>query len=218
MDKIRNIVFDLGGVLFNVDYHATIEAFRKLGMKDFDIFYTQAAQSQLFDRLERGEMLPERFRHELRQLSGLLLYDDQIDLAWNAMLLDFPLHHLKLLEGAKAHYRLFLLSNTNEIHYPVFQEYMMKATGCNGLDHFFEKTYLSHKIGMRKPELRIFQHVLNENVLTPEETLFIDDTFGHVEGARRAGIRSVWLDLNAMKVTDLFNRHFRLRQEVQELC
>lgn len=218
MEKIRNIVFDLGGVLFNIDYHATIEAFKKLGMNDFDSFFTQALQSQLFDRLERGEVLPEGFRHELRQLSGLLLHDDQIDQAWNAMLLDFPLHHLRLLEGAKTHYRLFLLSNTNEIHYPVFQDYMMKAIGSNGLDHFFEKTYLSHKIGMRKPELRIFEHVLNENGLAPAETLFIDDTFGHVEGARRAGIRSVWLDLSSIKVTDLFNTHYQLRQEVHELC
>lgn len=218
MEKIRNIVFDLGGVLFNIDYHATIEAFKKLGMNDFDSFFTQALQSQLFDRLERGEVLPEGFRHELRQLSGLLLHDDQIDQAWNAMLLDFPLHHLRLLEGAKTHYRLFLLSNTNEIHYPVFQDYMMKAIGSTGLDHFFEKTYLSHKIGMRKPELRIFEHVLNENGLAPAETLFIDDTFGHVEGARRAGIRSVWLDLSSIKVTDLFNTHYQLRLEVQELC
>jgi len=218
MEKIRNIVFDLGGVLLNVDYQATIEAFRKLGIKDFDSFYSQAAQSQLFDRLERGDISPLNFRKELRQITGLSISDNQIDQAWNAMLLDFPLHHLELLEGVKCNYRIFLLSNTNEIHYPIYHDRMLQIIGFNGLDHFFEKTYLSYKIRMRKPELKIFQHVLYENGLEPEDTLFIDDTFEHVDGARRAGIRAVWLDLSVMKVTDLFNRHFRLRQEVKELC
>jgi len=218
MEKIRNIVFDLGGVLFNVDYHATIEAFHKLGMRDFDSFYTQAAQSHLFDRLEKGTISAENFRSELRQLAGLWIPDHQIDQAWNAMLLDFPLHHLELLDGVKRNYRIFLLSNTNEIHYPVYQEYMLKTIGRAGLDHFFEKTYLSHKTGMRKPELGIFQHVLGENGLAPEETLFIDDTLGHVEGARRAGMQAVWLDLRVMQVTGLFNRDYLLRREVKEFC
>ncbi|HSV87014.1 MAG TPA: HAD family phosphatase [Bacteroidales bacterium] len=218
MEKIRNIVFDLGGVLFNIDYQTTVDAFIRLGVKDFDKFFTQEAQIHLFDKFERGEVPPEYFREELRQLLGLRISDEQIDHAWNAMLLDFPLHHLVLLDGVRNNYRIFLLSNTNEIHYPVYQAYMMQTIGYRGLDHYFEQSYLSFKMRMRKPELRIFQHVLSENGLVAEETLFIDDTYQHVEGARKAGINALWLDLKVMNVTDLFNWRFQLRQEVKELC
>jgi len=218
MNNIRNIIFDLGGVLYNISYQATLDAFALLGMKDFESFFTQADQVQLFDRLDRGEVSGTDFCRELRQLSGLNISDNQIYEAWNAMLLDFPLHHLDLLAGVGARYRIFLLSNTNEIHYPVYQHYMLQNTGFAGLDHLFEKSYLSYKIKKRKPETEAYLMILDENALVAEETLFIDDTHQHVVGARNAGLKAVWLDLTQLKVGSLFNHHYLLRSEVEDLC
>lgn len=213
---IKNIIFDLGGVLLNIDYQASIDEFKSLGVRDFERFYTQASQTHLFDRFDRGRISPAVFRDELRRLSGLPLTDDAIDQAWNAMLLDLPWQRLDLLEGVKAHYRIFLLSNTNAIHFPVFREYLQRTYGFDNLDHLFENQYLSHEIGMHKPDREPFDLILRENELIAEETLFIDDSEQHMEGARAAGIRAFWLDIKELQVTDLFTWRYLLRPEIVE--
>jgi len=218
MKTIKNIIFDLGGVLFNISYQATLDAFARLGMKDFEGFFTQAAQIQLFDKLDRGEVSEKDFCQTLRQLSGMNISDDKILDAWNAMLLDFPLHHADLLRGVGANYRIFLLSNTNAIHYPVYEEYMLQTIGHRGLDHLFEKSYLSYKIGLRKPEPDAYKLILQENDLVANETLFIDDTMQHVVGARAVGLKALWLNLAELKTVDLFNQRYLLRPEAMELC
>ena len=205
MENICNIIFDLGGVLYNISYQATLDAFKNFGIKGFDRLFSQASQNHLFDRFDRGEISQEDFRDEIRQLSGLQLSDKQIDDAWNAMLLDFPAHRIDLLEGLGSHYRLFLLSNTNAINYPVFQQHLKENLGLDDIDHLFEKTYLSYRIGFRKPEREAYELILKENELEGAETLFIDDSLQHVEGAREAGLKAVWLDLSKLRVTDLFN-------------
>ncbi|MDR4987474.1 MAG: hypothetical protein RG741_01385 [Bacteroidales bacterium] len=115
-NTVKNIIFDLGGVLLNIDYGLTIAAFKKLGVEDFDGFFTQAAQHKVFDRFDTGHVTPGEFRDRLRRLSGLNLSDRQIDDAWNAMLLDMPADRIKLLQKVRRNYRIFLLSNTNAIH------------------------------------------------------------------------------------------------------
>lgn len=217
MENIRNIIFDLGGVLYNIDQRLSLEAMKNLGLKDLDRFLLEAGREQVFERFDRGEISPIDFRQKLRKLSGLDVPDEQIDAAWNAMLLDFPEYRIDLLEGLRGHYRLFLLSNTNAIHYPHYQRYMQQTFGVDGLDHLFEKTYLSHQLGMRKPDAEVYIHILKENELLPEETLFIDDTLEHVLGARKVGLKAVWLDLSKLKVKDLFNWRYQLRAEVAEL-
>ncbi len=217
MENIRNIIFDLGGVLYNIDQRLSLEALKNLGLNDLDQFLLEAGREQVFERFDRGELSPGDFRQTLRKLSGLNVPDEQIDVAWNAMLLDFPEYRIDLLEGLRRHYRLFLLSNTNAIHYPHYQRYMQQTFGLDGLDHLFEKTYLSHQIGMRKPDAEVYEHIIKENELLPEETLFIDDTLEHVLGARKVGLKAVWLDLSKLKVKDLFNWRYQLRAEVAEL-
>jgi len=212
MEKIKNIILDLGGVLLNIDYNATIRAFKDLGVKNIESMFTQDAQNKLFDGLDKGLMSPKEFRQGVRQYSGLGLTDQQIDLAWNAMLLDFPKNRIELLEGLKANYRLFLLSNTNSIHYPEYMKYMKKSHGVENLDEFFERTYLSHEIGMRKPDAEAFNLIVDENNLSKKETLFVDDTLQHVEGARRAGLNAIWLDLRTMDVNDLFGDDYQLKK------
>ncbi|MCZ8285071.1 MAG: HAD-IA family hydrolase, partial [Bacteroidia bacterium] len=116
--------------------------------------------------------------------------DDLMLEAWNAMLLDFPLHRLELLKALKSKYRLFLLSNTNETHVREFEASLLNSQGYQNLEPFFEKVYYSCRMGMRKPDTEIFDYVLKENKLVPEETLFIDDTIHHIEGALKTGIQA----------------------------
>lgn len=214
---IKNIIFDLGGVLLNIDYNRTINAFKELGMTDFDNFFNQAAQSRLFDRLDKGTISPGDFRKELRVITGLNPTDHQIDQAWNAMLLDMPSKRVKLLQNVGKNYRTFLLSNTNAIHYPVYMEYMSETFGVEDLAHLFEKQYLSYQVGMRKPDKEIYETVVRENELNPQQTLFIDDSSQHVIGARLAGLKAIWLDVERFSVESLFNDDYKLKGVVRKM-
>ncbi len=162
---------------------------------------------KLFDRLDKGEIPPQEFRDTLRQIAGVRIGDQQIDDAWNAMLGEFPEERLDLLEKVNTHYRTFLLSNTNAIHYPVYQQYMKERFGMAGLGSLFEKQYLSYRIGMRKPDAEIFKYVLNDSGLHPEETLFIDDSLQHVHGAKKAGLHALHVDVKNGDVTQYFNKN-----------
>lgn len=187
---IRNIIFDLGGVIINLDMPATARAFRALGMTDFDTHYTQAKQSGLFDAFDKGEISPQAFRDGLKPHLPANTSDAQINEAWNAMLLDIPVKRLEELSELKKKYRLFLLSNTNEIHVTAFSAYMQRSFGFSDFSDYFESAYYSCRIGKRKPDTEIFDFVLNENKLIASETIFIDDSVQHVEGARLTGIRA----------------------------
>jgi putative hydrolase of the HAD superfamily len=110
------------------------------------------------------------------------------------MLLDFPLRRLQLLQQLRNYYDLFLLSNTNEVHEVAFSEILMKSCGFNSIAHFFDKVYLSHRVGARKPGAEIFQRILAENELKPEHSLFIDDSPQHIETAKTLGIQTIYLE------------------------
>ncbi len=198
-----NIIFDLGGVILNIDYHLTTQAFRKLGVHDFEKNYTQLGQSSLFDAMERGEISNVDFRNQLRHALSISANDSDLDNAWNAMLLDLPAQRLQVLAKLKESKRTFLLSNTNRIHVDSFEQSMKQAHGINDLSSLFEQTYYSCNVGMRKPEERIFRLVLDQNGLNPTETLFIDDSPQHILGARAAGLHAYHLT-GGETINDLF--------------
>jgi len=200
-----NIIFDLGGVLLNIDYHRTIKAFEQLGFKDFSSAYTQLAQSELFDRFERGEVTPDEFRHGIRPSLRADVTDTEIDEAWNAMLLDLPTERLALLQMLSESKRIFLLSNTNTIHVHAFEQQVRTQHGISKLTGLFEAAYYSCDVGMRKPEERIFRMVTETNGLVPSETLFIDDSPQHIEGARKTGLNAYHLT-GGETVLDLFGQ------------
>lgn len=201
-NHIKNIIFDLGGVILNIDYHLTINAFKDLGVKNFDSLFTQAQQVGVFDRMDKGLITPQEFRDEIRHIAGTPLTDWQIDGAWNAMLLDFPLSRLELLGRVKNHYKTFLLSNTNAIHIEDYNKILFNTFGVQNLSVFFDREYYSHLIHMRKPDADVFELILKENNLKPEETLFIDDSIQHVEGAKKLGIQAYHLDIPAGESID----------------
>src|SRR5579872_3080509 len=113
---IKNIIFDLGGVIINIDYKLTSLAFNKLGAKNFDQAYSQMSQNKLFDDFETGKISSEVFRKLLKEKLQLSISDEQFDNAWNAMLLDIPIKRLLLIKELKKSYKVYLLSNTNDIH------------------------------------------------------------------------------------------------------
>ena len=187
------IIFDLGGVIINLDYYKTTTAFEQLGLVNFNEMYSQAAQSGLFDDFEKGKHSVPYFVNKLLDYLPSSTSANQVVDAWNAMILDFPLTHLQLLEKLKNSHRIFLLSNTNEIHIQKVHQHLQLVSKHKTLHPYFEQTYFSSDIGMRKPDAEIFEFVLQENNLDPRKTLFIDDTEQHILGAQNVGIQTYHL-------------------------
>jgi len=190
-NKIKNIIFDLGGVIINIDYALLIGAFSEIGLPDFEMHFSQLKQKDLFDLYEKGLISSQNFRDELKKHCKIGTTDTEIDTAWNAMLLDLPKERLELILNVKNKYRTFLLSNTNEIHERAFNKVLQTTCGYPTLAMFFDRIYLSHRVGLRKPDPKIFELVLRENKLNPSETLFIDDSPQHIESANLLGIQTI---------------------------
>lgn len=193
---IKNIIFDLGGVLLNIDYDLTLQAFQKLGIKNFNQFYSQAKQSAIFSLLETGKISADIFCNEIRIIGEISSPNNDIIDAWNSMLLDFPQERFDFLKTINKRYNSFLLSNTNSIHLEALNKLILEKNNVSNLNSYFLATYYSHLVGLRKPHPEIFQHVIDDNNLNPESTLFIDDSVQHVNGAKSIGIQSVLLDTN----------------------
>lgn len=196
------IIFDLGGVLLNLDYDLTEKAFISLGMANFGESYSQLQQAHLFDRYERGEVSSFHFINQLLDRLPLGTTANQVVHAWDSMILDFPVKRLQELEVLSEKYRLFLLSNTNDLHIDAVRRSLEKAVGHRNLEHYFEKTYFSSAIGMRKPDTKIFEFVCTENNLDPAKTVFIDDSPQHIAGAKSFGLDTFLLEKN-QEVFDL---------------
>lgn len=189
---IKNIVFDLGGVLLNLDFERSAQAFTALGVKNFNDYFTQVHSNPLFKELETGAIVNESFYDELREKAAISAGNDEIDAAWNAMLLDFPAKGIQKLKELSGEYRLFLFSNTNAIHHAAFHQYFQRHFNFN-FDTLFEKAWYSHLIGHRKPDITAFEYILHDGKLVASETLFIDDTFPNVEAAVKAGLQAAHL-------------------------
>ena len=196
MGQIKNIIFDLGGVIINLDIPKTISEFNKLSNQPFESIYNQLQQTPVFDLFDKGQITEKDFFVELKKVLRNDVTDEELLFAWNAMLLDFPKHRLELLSKLKPNYRLFLLSNTNESHVLEFEKTLFVSHGYQNLEPFFEKVYYSCRMNQRKPNADIFESVLNENNLIAEETLFIDDSPQHVEGALTLGVKARLLEKN----------------------
>ncbi len=204
MEGIKNIIFDLGGVLLNIDYSKPLHAFQKLGINVNEQFYSQSRQSEVFDLLEIGKISEMDFVSFIQEKSEMKIsYQDVID-AWNSILLDFPIRRLQILQQLQLHYNLYLLSNTNEIHEKAFNQILFQTCGYPTLAVFFDKIYLSHRIGLRKPDPAIFELVIKENRLNKNETLFIDDSYQHIESAEKIGLKTIHLSKGMTIEKDIF--------------
>jgi putative hydrolase of the HAD superfamily len=152
----------------------------------------------LFNRLEKGLINPVEFRNELRKHIDKEVSDECFDKAWNAMLLDFPKERINLIEKLSEKYNVYLLSNTNEIHYNQYIKDFKNQYGFE-FSSLFKKAYFSHHVGMRKPDENIFRYAIENSNLKPEETLFIDDLKVNIESAKKTGLKTLWFDITKSK-------------------
>jgi glucose-1-phosphatase len=188
MQNIKNIIFDLGGVLLNVDYHKTTFAFQELGVRNFDDLFSQFRSNDLFEKLETGNISDESFYEEIKNHCSTGTTSVQIEEAWNAMLLDFRKDSLDFLSPLQNKYNLYLLSNTNSIHLSAFKKIFTDETGLESLDTFFRKSYYSHLIQRRKPHKETYRFVLQDENMNAGQTLFVDDSINNIEAAKELGI------------------------------
>jgi epoxide hydrolase-like predicted phosphatase len=207
-DNIKNVIFDLGGVIVNIDYNATSNAFKQLGVANIDEIFSQRKQTPLFDNYEKGLISPTEFMQGLRNTFNLKLSDEEIKHAWNAMILDQPTHRLETLKKMKLKYRTFLLSNTNEGHLEYYFKQVSEKNGVINFSSLFETAYFSCRMGMRKPDVEIFNKVLELSALNPQETIFLEDLPQNIAGAISAGIQTYQIIPGKDDITDLLKNNY----------
>lgn len=187
MPQYRNLVFDIGDVIIGIDYTSTVRAFQQLATVDFNEIVSYAKQHPIFDQFEKGQITTADFRNLLRQFLKPDTTDAQIDNAWNAILIHYPKTKLELLEQLKNKYRVFALSNINEIHICELDRVAQTQLGKTRFADFFHHAYYSNEIGHRKPEPDIYNYVALQQNLLPHETFFVDDKAENVAVAKALG-------------------------------
>ena len=187
--KIRNIVFDLGGVLVDLDFKAAINGLQKAGFANVKEQLQAFDREGIFQKFELGEMSADEFRSAIRENSTVSLTDEEVDDLWNAMLLEVPREKLELILHLRGKYMVYLLSNTNSIHWDYVCKNAFNYRGFR-VNDYFEETFLSYEMHLAKPDKAIFEKVLEEANLLPEETLFIDDSEANCKAASELGIHT----------------------------
>ena len=186
MKKCKAIIFDLGAVILNINYQNTIDEFTKLGVTNAATFYSKKVQTNLFNQIETGMISSNEFLTALQKETKNANIN-QVEKAWNAMLLDLPEERIQLIEKLKNNYSIYLLSNTNAIHIDAIKKQLGKRKWL-AFCKLFDKMYLSHELGLRKPDVKIFEYILKKQKLKAEEVFFIDDSPQHIASAKKIGI------------------------------
>jgi FMN phosphatase YigB (HAD superfamily) len=203
--SIKNLIFDLGGVILDLSVDHTLQSFSSISGLEKTVVQRLFVSSPGFEAYEKGLISDEDFRDFVRQTYSVTVPDADIDASWNAMLLGIPTAKLQLLQQLMNEYQVYLLSNTNTIHLKYINETMLPGiAGVTSLDPYFHRTYYSHIMKKRKPDAEIFVQVLEENDLKPAETLFLDDNAHNVEGAKGLGIRTLHV-VTPDLIMDYFN-------------
>jgi FMN phosphatase YigB (HAD superfamily) len=203
---IKNLIFDLGGVILDLSVKDTLESFAKLSGLSLEKVKELFVSSREFELYEKGGIDDKAFREFVAKLYNVEVTDDALDICWNAMLLGVPKSKLDLLLELKKQYKVYLLSNTNNIHLNYINSVIIPPlTGGDSLDEFFHRSYYSHLMGMRKPDAEIFIRVLDDNNLAADETLFLDDNADNIKGAAGVGIQTVHVTHPDL-IIEYFNR------------
>jgi putative hydrolase of the HAD superfamily len=205
LNGIRNIIFDLGGVLLNIDPKKTIEAFGKLGMEQLVGDKGLSYDHEIFYQMEQGQITSDEFRQGVLELLTKPASFQEIDNAWTAMLLDFPAIRVELLKNLRKDFKIYLFSNTNAIHVEKFHSIFRNQHGFE-VSTLFDKDFYSNEIGYRKPSPESYQEIIRLSGVNPEETLFIDDSLPNVERAVASGLKGFWLE-PGKKVEEIFQEY-----------
>ncbi len=192
MTPVKNIIFDLGNVLYDIDFNIMYDQFRELGIPDFQNHYTLNQSDELFFDLEKGLIDEVAFCNRFNQLYNLSLSQDQIIKAWNSLLKGYRKESMDWIKANQQKSPMFLFSNTNQIHFDFFIPQFEREIGGD-FEALFVTPYYSHKMGMRKPDPASFQHILDQEGLIAAETLFIDDNEPNVIAAASVGLQVLHL-------------------------
>jgi glucose-1-phosphatase len=196
---IDTIIFDFGDIFINLDKQATIGGLQRLGLSSWN-----EDLDQLNISFEKGQISRNNFLLGIQKHIPTATIED-ILAAWNAVLLDFPLHRLEFLKLLSQKYRLFLLSNTDAIHIDHFEQ-REGASFYGDFYQCFEKVYFSYEMGMRKPDAEIYHALIRQHELSPKRTLFVDDKKDNTEAAKALGLQ-VWnLQVGQEDVIELFDK------------
>ena len=202
--SIKNLIFDLGGVILDLSVNSTLKLFADISGIDSNRVKQLFIDSPGFEAYEKGEITDIEFRDFVRKLYDIDAPDEVLDSCWNAMLVNIPLEKLQLLETLKKTHNVFLLSNTNDIHVHYINNTLLPRVTKKSLDDFFHRAYYSHTMKKRKPDAEIFQKVLELEKLDPSETLFLDDNQANIDGASKLGIKTVHV-VNPNMIFDYFS-------------
>lgn len=198
--NIRNIVFDLGCVLVNLDKDRCIEALRKVGLDKVAYYVDEHRCEDFFHDLETGKTDTHGFCEAIRRHTNTEVSDDKIVWAWNQLITGILDVKTERLMSLSEKYRLFILSNTNPIHWELCRDNFLRF-GDKGVNDIFEKIFLSYQLKMAKPDREIYEKMLEEGGMTAQETLFIDDSEANINAAAALGIRTLhspndeWIEL-----------------------
>jgi len=202
--KIKNIIFDLGGVILDIDETIVYKELEKMGISTSELARSKEFMD-IMSKFDTGIYTAPTFRKKTKALLGLeKMTDQKFDSIWNAMLLDIPRERIEAIEQIKKHYKIFLMSNTNEIHYDLYIRDLQLRFGYNEFDELFHKSYFSFDIHLEKPDPRFFELILDHEHLLPEETLFIDDSAKNIAAAKVLGLHTYHISREEL-VRNLFS-------------
>ncbi len=194
LKSIKNIIFDMGGVLLNINRVRCVDEFKKLGIHNANETVSAYTNSGIFHEIEAGTVTPETFYDKLRDIAGSHISNELLCNAWLSMIEDVPQHRLNLLAELQPRFNLYLLSNTNAIHYPAFDQQFIHPNGHIGLNQFFKHQFLSHQLHLSKPDPKIYEIVLSVAGISADETLFIDDGIKNIETAKALGFKTLHIE------------------------
>jgi len=187
--KIKNILFDFGGVIISLNKQNAINRFKEIGLTNVEDYLNEFRQSGIFLELEEGKISREEFYNEFNKLVGKEVPEADIDSGWMAFLLDVPEYKLQLLKDLRKQYNLYLLSNTNPVIMGWANSDKFSPTG-EPISAFFDKCYYSFEIGAAKPDKAAFEAVIRDSGINPEGTLFLDDGQANLDAAAKVGFQT----------------------------
>lgn len=187
---IKNLLFDLGGVIMDIRRKNCVKAFEELGMADADTLLGEYSQAGVFAGIEDGSLSPAEFHDEIRRIIGSPVSDGEIDTAFQKFLIGIPVRRLEALEELHRHYNIYMLSNTNPIMWDgeITRNFRQADKDVN---YYFDGMARSYEVGAMKPDKRIFQWVIERFGISPEETVFFDDSRTNVEAAEAMGFHGI---------------------------
>jgi len=188
---IKNVIFDMGGVLVDLDGERCMAAFEEIGATPIVDYVRNHLTADLFYDIEIGNITTEDFCNEVRRMSNIDVSNERIIWAWNELLSGGIADEKKrrMLALKEQGYRLFLLSNTNDMHWVKCRDEHFPLAD-KGTDHYFEKVFLSYEMKLAKPGVEIFEETIRQAGIVAEESIFIDDSAPNLEGAALAGLHT----------------------------